>query len=62
MNHALILKALARAYSNRECVVTPAYRLTYERSPAEGFDGYMPKPIQMKDLPRVVQSYLGGQA
>jgi len=58
MNHAPILKALAAAYPNRECVVTPARRLTYERSPTNGLDGYRPK----LNLARVVQSYLGGQA
>src|SRR5262249_40455623 len=30
-----------------------------ERLLAEGFDGYMQKPIEIKDLPRLVQSYLG---
>src|SRR5437867_3333165 len=31
MNHALILEALAAAYPDRECIVTPTRRLTYAR-------------------------------
>jgi len=29
---------------------------------AEGFDGYMSKPIDIKELPKVVESYLSGQS
>ena len=29
MNHALIVEALAAAYPDRECIVTPTRRLTY---------------------------------
>jgi two-component system cell cycle response regulator DivK len=29
---------------------------------AEGFDGYMAKPIDIKELPKVVESYLGGRS
>ena len=27
---------------------------------AEGFDGYLSKPIDIKEVPKVVESYLGG--
>ena len=29
---------------------------------ADGFDGYVSKPIDIKELPKMVESYLGGQA
>lgn len=29
---------------------------------AEGFDGYMSKPIDIQELPKVVESYLSGQS
>lgn len=32
-----------------------------ERLLAEGFDGYIAKPIEIKELPKVVESYLGRQ-
>jgi two-component system cell cycle response regulator DivK len=32
-----------------------------ERLRAEGFDGYMAKPIAIKEVPKMVQSYLQGQ-
>ena len=28
----------------------------------EGFDGYMAKPIEIKELPKVVERYLGGRS
>jgi two-component system cell cycle response regulator DivK len=32
-----------------------------ERLLAEGFDGYMAKPIDIKTLPKMVEHYLGGR-
>ena len=32
-----------------------------ERLLAEGFDGYIAKPIEIKELPKVVEHYLGRQ-
>ncbi len=32
-----------------------------ERLLAEGFDGYMSKPIAIKEVPKMVESYLSGQ-
>jgi two-component system cell cycle response regulator DivK len=32
-----------------------------ERLLAEGFDGYVPKPINIKEIPQVVEQYLSGQ-
>ena len=32
-----------------------------ERLRAEGFDGYMAKPIAIKEVPKMVESYLQGQ-
>jgi CheY-like chemotaxis protein len=29
---------------------------------ADGFDGYVSKPIDIKELPKMVESYLSGQA
>ncbi len=29
---------------------------------AEGFDGYISKPIDIKEIPKVVESYLSGQS
>lgn len=29
---------------------------------ADGFDGYVSKPIDIKELPKMLESYLGGQA
>ncbi len=29
---------------------------------ADGFDGYLSKPINIKELPRVVERYLGGRS
>ena len=28
---------------------------------AEGFDGYLSKPVNIKELPKVVESYVRGQ-
>ena len=32
-----------------------------ERLLAEGFDGYMSKPVAIKEIPKMVESYLHGQ-
>jgi len=32
-----------------------------ERLLAEGFDGYMSKPVAIKEIPKMVESYLQGQ-
>jgi CheY-like chemotaxis protein len=32
-----------------------------ERLLAEGFDGYIAKPVDIKAVPRVLEQYLGGQ-
>jgi two-component system, cell cycle response regulator DivK len=32
-----------------------------ERLLAEGFDGYMSKPVAIREIPKMVESYLQGQ-
>ena len=65
MDGRAALKVLKADASTRHIpvVALTAYAMKGDREDllAEGFDGYMAKPIEIKELPKVVERHLRGQ-
>ena len=59
------MKVLKTDASTRQIpiIVVTSFAMKGDRESllADGFDGYLAKPIDIKELPRVVAKYLGGQ-
>jgi two-component system cell cycle response regulator DivK len=65
MDGSTAMKALKADVSTRHIPIIAMTALAMkgdrERLLAEGFDGYMSKPIAIREIPQMVESYLRGQ-